>query len=479
MNSTRITSFVICLGLACLMLTGNALASATVATEVTYAREVGATNAVYVAPSTNKITRAMTVLRQSASGNFFVKLTLSGNAEFANLGSGTVPVAADLTQTAGTPAINVTVTIPSAVADGDTFVEFSIVVNADFTAFPTFTIDTGGWNIRDVDNVLGGGGTLSATVITRDANTGDPIDGGTDIDVWLKSAFGVKIDSVLAGTTATVDVATNRKNFVVAGVDTATADKGATVGIDGSLADILLKDATAYSLITADKVDLVIAGDLSGITTISYNGVVSSVTAAEVTANSKTISLAGDNAALAGGAVARAFIFTIDGTTTLGERTLTIAVNLKLSGGVSGPAANDRTLLAASSLSVWTLNGTVLIANFQNGNSNLFASRMYIFNSSSSGGVITARVWTLPVAGSTEALLGSVSLGSIGAAAGRNIKLAEDILANIVGVTVPYTTDGGNVVVELTIEASKVTGVGQVYNPVTLASFGIFPMQKP
>ena len=121
MNSTRITSFVysICLGLACLMLTGNVLASKTTATEVTYAREVGALKAVYTTPVGNTVTRAMTVLRQSASGNFFLRLTLSDNAEF---NAGGLPVAGDLTQTAGTPGGNITVTIPTPVADGDTSV---------------------------------------------------------------------------------------------------------------------------------------------------------------------------------------------------------------------------------------------------------------------------------------------------------------------------------------------------------------------
>jgi len=76
-------------------------------------------------------------------------------------------------------------------------------------------------------------------------------------------------------------------------------------------------------------------------------------------------------------------------------------------------------------------------------------------------------------------MLGTVSLGSVGAGAGRNIKLAQDVLANIPGLTLPYTNDGGNVVVELTIEARKVTGVGQVFNTTTFASFGIFPLQAP
>ncbi len=98
MNSTRITSFVICLGLACLMLTGNALAGTTTATELKYATEVGVADTVYTIPAGNTIVRVMAVLRQSASGNFFLKVTLGSNAQFA---TGGLPVLGDLTQTAG------------------------------------------------------------------------------------------------------------------------------------------------------------------------------------------------------------------------------------------------------------------------------------------------------------------------------------------------------------------------------------------
>ena len=51
MNSTRIISFTLCLGLACLLMMGNALAGTTEATEVKYAREVGGANTQYVIPS--------------------------------------------------------------------------------------------------------------------------------------------------------------------------------------------------------------------------------------------------------------------------------------------------------------------------------------------------------------------------------------------------------------------------------------------
>ena len=481
MTSTRITSFVICLSLACLMLTGNALAGTTTAKELTYATEVGVANTVYTIPAGNTIVRVMAVLRQAASGNFFFRVTLGSNSEFA---TGSFPVAGDLTQTAGVPGSNVTITLPTAVADGDTFVEWSVIVNADFTGFPTFTVDTATWTIKDVDNVLGGGGTIQATIITRDANTGDAVDGGTDADDWLKSAVGVKIAVTLSATTAVVDVATARKKFVATSPDATDQDNGATVGIDGSVSGVLAAGGTAYTLVAGDKVELVITGTLTGITTITWDvggvATVKSVSAAEVTAGSTTLTITGSDLSSLD-ASANSIRITVDGSTALSERTLQLTIKLVLSGGAGGPVATTE-LQGATNLTIWTLNGTVLIANFQNGNNGLFASRMYLFNSSTSAGNVTARVWTLPKSGGTpgvEKLLGTVAIGSIGAGAGRNIHLDTEILANIVTITLPYTDDGGNLVVEITIEAPDVTGVGQVYNATTLASFGIFPMVTP
>ncbi len=52
--------------------------------------------------------------------------------------------------------------------------------------------------------------------------------------------------------------------------------------------------------------------------------------------------------------------------------------------------------------------------------------------------------------------------------------MAEDVLTPL-GVTLPYTADGGNLVVEVVVEAAGVTGVGQVFQ-LDLSSFGIYPL---
>ena len=95
MTSTRIRLFAVCLTLVGLILTGNALAGTTTATEVTYAREVGTTNALVTIPGAVFMTRVVAVLRPGGGpGNFFLRVGLDQNSELDGTG---LPVAADLT----------------------------------------------------------------------------------------------------------------------------------------------------------------------------------------------------------------------------------------------------------------------------------------------------------------------------------------------------------------------------------------------
>ena len=126
MNSTRIISFTLCLGLACLLMMGNALAGTTeVTAEVEYAREVGEAGAQYAIPAgtTYDIMRKLSIL---PSASFFVKISLDGNAEFDNEGPGELPDANDLTRTAGGGG-NLTISVLGTPADGDTSVEYLVV----------------------------------------------------------------------------------------------------------------------------------------------------------------------------------------------------------------------------------------------------------------------------------------------------------------------------------------------------------------
>ena len=400
MNSTRIISFTLCLGLACLLMMGNVLAGKTVAGEVKYAREVGGAGRQYVLPDDNSgdIVRTLAIL---PSASFFVKISLDGNAEFTGAGNGDLPASGDLTQTGGGSAN--TASVLGTPEDGDTSVEYLVRVTSAFDNFPMFTFDTGNWGIEDSDNVLGGGGTINVTVTTRAANTGATIDTGTDSDAWLKGVAGVTIikDS-LKSTTATVDVATARTEFVVDKGDTANMDTGATVGLSDMTMALDADGDMDYALVATDMIELVVTGDLTGITEIVWNDGVEAGGEVRLAHSDKdfdldngvaTLKLAGDNLGIDHADGAGTITIIVDGSTTLNSRMLGLAVKLDLAG-----EANDRELVSTG-LTEWKLNGTVFLASFVNGNNAIFHSRVYLFNHGPVSGDITLRVFTLPTSG--------------------------------------------------------------------------------
>ncbi len=119
-------------------------------------------------------------------------------------------------------------------------------------------------------------------------------------------------------------------------------------------------------------------------------------------------------------------------------------------------------------------NSTVLIANFLNGNNDFLQSRVYLWNPSASAGTITARAYRLPKSG-PSLFMGAIGLGLLEATSARNINIAEDVLGGL-GIPLPYTIDGGNLVVEFTVEADNVTGDAQVFSDTF--GFGTYPLQE-
>jgi photosystem II stability/assembly factor-like uncharacterized protein len=118
---------------------------------------------------------------------------------------------------------------------------------------------------------------------------------------------------------------------------------------------------------------------------------------------------------------------------------------------------------------------TVLAANYVNGNNSTLNSRVYLFNPSQSAGDITVQVYTLPLRTGTAQQLGTPrNLGSLAARSAVNIKVVEDILTPL-GITTPYTTDGGNLTLEFTIQAADVRGAAQVFS--SDFAFGTYPLQ--
>ncbi len=90
---------------------------------------------------------------------------------------------------------------------------------------------------------------------------------------------------------------------------------------------------------------------------------------------------------------------------------------------------------------------------------------------------MTVRVFTLPLGSSTaQELTGApLDLGSLAASSAMNVDVAADILTPL-GITTPYTTDGGNLTLEFTIQAADVRGAAQVFS--SDFAFGTYVLQE-
>lgn len=461
MRFNRLTSLALCLGVVLLLMVGSAFAGTTSfnsGNALKFAREVGALNAVYTMPTaTPVVNRAMTIIRlsgTSSSGaqNFLIDVTLSGGAVWDS----TNTWSAGAGEFAFTPSGYVVTPLPAPVNpwSGTSTVTFFAVPASSITVYPSFTLALAGKLIKDVQNQIGQGNTIQITVQTRDANTGSVIDTGTDTVDFIKGAYGATISNALVAGSAVIDVGANRTMFV----GSSKIDGTPKVGISNSTVYNLA--GNPFALTSADAIDFIITGDLTGVTSIQWgltgSIVTKSVNATEKAAGAVTLTVLGDNLSLNG--TYNNFAINVDGTTILPTRTLTIAINLR-----PAVTANNRNLVAAgTTFTVWTLNGSVLTANWVNGNNAALNSRIYLWNPGGTGDVSVA-VYTLPNSTAGSTLLGTVAWGTLVANSGANIKLAEDILTPL-GIALPYTTNGGNLVLIFTIRANGVFGISQTFS---------------
>ena len=121
---------------------------------------------------------------------------------------------------------------------------------------------------------------------------------------------------------------------------------------------------------------------------------------------------------------------------------------------------------------------TVLVANFLNGNTNFFRSRIYLFNPSASAGIVCGRLFTLPRTGDLAQELTNtpLDLGILAARSALNLRL-EDILDELL-IPRPYEDNAGNLVMEFTIGAADVIGAAQVFDNSLTIAFGTYPLQR-
>ncbi len=149
---TRISTCTICLGLACLFLTGNVLAGTTATAVINVACNPDGANRVITVP-TNSATRQMNVLR-GIGGDFFLDVTLHDGAVW---GAGALaPVTGSLTFPRLTVA-TYTVLLIGAPDGTATATDAIVVAGGTPTVFPTGTCTTTGLAKTDVNNVLGTG----------------------------------------------------------------------------------------------------------------------------------------------------------------------------------------------------------------------------------------------------------------------------------------------------------------------------------
>ncbi len=120
-------------------------------------------------------------------------------------------------------------------------------------------------------------------------------------------------------------------------------------------------------------------------------------------------------------------------------------------------------------------DSTTLLANFINGNTDAFRSRVYLWNPSTSAGTIQVRVFTMPrsLISEPSELLGTLELDLLEGESARTIKI-EDALSPL-GI-LPYKENGGNLTLEFTIDVPGVRGTAQVFNNSQTLAFGTYPL---
>ena len=115
----------------------------------------------------------------------------------------------------------------------------------------------------------------------------------------------------------------------------------------------------------------------------------------------------------------------------------------------------------------------MLVANWVNGNTTFNSSRVYLWNPSAMSGAITVRVYSMPVASTGSSLLGTRTVGTLGASSGMNVRIKEDILEPL-GLPTPFPDNGGNLTLEVTIEALGCSGFTQTFS--STVAYGTTPL---
>ena len=313
------------------------------------------------------------------------------------------------------------------------------------------------------------GGGINLTIETRDAFTTLELDDGgaadTIPDFFEGEAF-FKTPTIVA-TTATVDVNQDREGFLTDAEDSTTQDLGATIAATVSANVVFDVDGVAYAITDPETnfIEVVFSdgASLGGITTFEGLGY--------ATAPDRITMTAGFSS------TARALTITVTGSDTIDTRTVVATTRVS----ITQPDASVSIFIigVAQTISVWDLNGCVLVAHWVQGNTDapgvagagVFKSRLYIANHTSSIGAVDVQVieHDLSVGGAVGADLGTTTTASLQAGGALLIRM-EDVL-DALGVTLPHLVNGGNLAAVVTVRVSDCSGSYQTFDETTIESF--------
>lgn len=480
-KSRRILSLAACVGVALLLLSGNALAGITTGHSPlpTYAVQAGGPNIVYTVTPAGSFTRKVQATRNlydAPNSSFLLRVDLQSGFVFAN---GGLPTKNDISASnvIGGPGINASgVEIYDGGQAGDSYVRYYIPTPAgNGVAFTeaTLTVKPNPWYIKDVAGYLAGLHTavkymdVKATLfeVNGTQQFDSDKDESTDTAHMLKAANGIEAEVAREGKKV-IDLENTR--FFFEGWDETTDDESR---LDLRPAPgVLGTNGSQFVFGTDINFTLTFTGNMTGIKNIKWGE-----HSCELTTTTGKIAIPGTNGCFDDDV---RITINVTGTTPLDKRVLDVTVDYTVAHNSS---LND-TALAATPLTEWCYNGSMLISSFSQANTNSWRTRYYIWNYDKEPSSILVRVLTLPIDGA----IGSQALGlgqvvyryTVAGNSGITIKL-EDVLVDIGAQGPQLGPDGnGNMYAEFSFGSQRTVGWTSIFDPTGSTFMGMIQMHN-
>jgi len=471
----KAVGFAACLGMTLLLLSGNVMAGITTSHSPlpTYAVQVGGPNVVYTVTPAGSFTRLIQATRNqyaAPNSSFLLRVDLQSGFVFA---AGGLPTPADISCVPVSGINQSGVEIYDGGQAGDTYVRYYIPTPAGTgVAFTqaTITVKPNPWKIKDVTGYLAGLHTavkymdVKATVfeVNGTQQFDSDRDESTDTAHFIMSSNG--IDAAVARKGKKIIDLENTRKFFEGHEPTQDDESRLTLQ---PMYGVLGTNGTQYVFSSDINFKLIFTSNLSGIADIRW-----AEGGCQVTSTTGTINLPGTNGCF--GTVP--ITFNVDGITSLDARVLNVTVTYTITHNSS---LND-TALAATPITEWCYNGSMLISSYSQANTTSWRTRFYIWNYDRDPSSILVRVLTLPINGA----IGSQALGlgqvvyryTIAGNSGITIKL-EDVLTDV-GAPGPQLGPDGNVnmYVEFSFGSTRTTGWTQIFDPTATTFMGMIEM---